>query len=102
MMRALDAGLGGAARWNPPIGGVFLWLELPAGVSASAMARVAAQRERVACVPSAAFDLGRPEIDDAVRLNFSCPSPATIEEGIARLSRAVRALIPSRGIRTAG
>lgn len=96
MIRALEIGLDGVARWNRPNGGVFLWLELPPGMAASALARRAAERERVACVPSAAFDLGQPEIDDAVRLNFSRPSHAAIEDGIARLSRAVHALAAER------
>jgi 2-aminoadipate transaminase len=48
-----------------------------------------ALREKVAFVPGAAFFADKPR-QDFMRLNYSNRSPALIDEGVARLGRAVR------------
>jgi 2-aminoadipate transaminase len=78
--------------WTRPKGGLFLWVTLPEGADAQELFEVAV-RENVAFVPGDCFyapnghgDNGRRQL----RLNFSSPSPDQIEEGIRRLSIAVK------------
>ena len=68
-----------------PEGGMFLWMTLPAGVSALRFFE-AALEQKVAFVPGQAFfpDGGG---DNTLRLNFSNSDQAMIEEGMTRLGR---------------
>lgn len=70
-----------------PEGGMFLWCELPEGVSASALFE-----KTIAC--NVAFVPGRPfyvdGTDNAFRLNFSNSTPERINEGIKRLGACLR------------
>lgn len=70
-----------------PEGGMFLWLELPEGVSAEALLPLAIA-EGVAFVPGSGFYTGAPQ-ERFIRLNFSHSSLDRIKEGISRLSRAL-------------
>ena len=74
-----------------PEGGMFLWLTLPEGVSAMELLELAIE-QNVAFVPGQAFYVV--DIPDRhLRLNFSNASEDRIEEGILRLSRALRGLL---------
>jgi 2-aminoadipate transaminase len=68
-----------------PEGGMFLWITLPAGVSALSFFERALE-QKVAFVPGQAFfaDGGG---ENTLRLNFSNSDPASIEEGMKRLGR---------------
>ena len=79
-----------------PRNGALLWAELPAGMDAAALLPVALERESVAYVPGNAFSFDRRAGTRAMRLNFSYPSVAQIEEGMARLGRIVREAAPRR------
>ena len=90
MLRALerafpDPSLG--VTWTRPQGGLFLWMRLPAGMSAVELLPEAIEQS-VAFVPGVPF---HPDGTGAntLRLNFSHADPAHIEEGIARLGRVV-------------
>jgi 2-aminoadipate transaminase len=83
MLAALAEYFPPEARWTRPEGGLFLWVELPGGVSAEELFERAI-RERVAFVPGAPFFAGEPR-RNFMRLNFSNSTPALIEEGIRRL-----------------
>jgi 2-aminoadipate transaminase len=87
MIRALETHLPAGTRWQTPEAGLFLWAELPSRVRADEVL-VRALEQGVAFLPGSAFGEG-PDVAHALRLNFSHSSPATIEEGMARLGRAV-------------
>jgi 2-aminoadipate transaminase len=89
MLAALSAEMPSEASWTRPGGGLFVWLSLPAGMDAEALLE-AAVAEGVAYVS------GRPFfVDDGgantMRLTFAREDVPTIEEGIRRLARVVRA-----------
>jgi DNA-binding transcriptional MocR family regulator len=75
-----------AARWTPPAGGYFLWLELPGGIHADDLIEPAARRG-VTFVPGS--DFGGPE--STVRLAFSAVAPRDVHAGLVRLAEVVRA-----------
>jgi 2-aminoadipate transaminase len=92
-----DPSLG--VRWTRPRGGLFLWVTVPDAIDTRELLAEAI-RERVAFVPGSAFyphGGGR----SSMRLNFSNASDERIQEGIARLSRAIlrrlRSACPARG-----
>ena len=86
-LAALDRHLGGRATWTRPGGGMFLLLRLAAGRSAGQVLP-AALDQGVAFVPGAAFFPGGGG-EDTMRLNFVSPPVAQIEDGVARLARAI-------------
>jgi DNA-binding transcriptional MocR family regulator len=77
------------ARFTPPEGGYFLWVELPEGASVDALFGAAADRG-VAFVKGTDFLLEGGE--NALRLAYSGVTPAEIEEGVGRLAEAYRSL----------
>lgn len=86
-LRALEQRLAGRATWTRPGGGMFLLLRLPGGRSATALLPNALERG-VAYVPGAPFfPAGGGE--DTMRLNFVSPPLPDIDEGVARLTRAI-------------
>ncbi len=97
MLSAIEKYLPAEVQVTPPQGGLFMWLRLPEGVSATALQPVAAQ----AGVTFAAGPAFYPEAggDDYVRLNFAAQPPEAIEAGVRRLGNALdqaRALAGSR------
>jgi 2-aminoadipate transaminase len=79
------------ARWRRPSAGLFVWVELPEGVDAGEVLRVALEQERVAFVPGHAFAAdGSRTGSNCMRLNFSNSTPEMIQEAVARLARAAR------------
>ena len=97
MFAALQRCFGTGARWSHPRSGFFIWVDLPEGVDAGRLFEVALERERVAFVPGAAFAVeGAVPARSALRLNFSFPPPERIEEGVARIARALEAMSPRR------
>ncbi|HSB73207.1 MAG TPA: PLP-dependent aminotransferase family protein [Candidatus Methylomirabilis sp.] len=86
-LQALKRHLTGKAAWTHPAGGMFLLLRLPGGQSATALLPNALDHG-VAYVPGAAFfPAGGGE--EAMRLNFVSPPLAEIDEGVARLAKAI-------------
>jgi len=81
-------------EWDEPQGGFNLWCRLPPGLKARQL-MVEAARRRVAIVPGEVFypDGGGQE---EMRLNFSCPPVALIEEGVQRVGVALTALLKKR------
>ncbi|MGB7588848.1 MAG: PLP-dependent aminotransferase family protein [Solirubrobacterales bacterium] len=77
------------AEFVVPGGGYFLWMELPAGIDATALL-TEAKGEGVAFVagPDFMIDGGQ----NCLRLSFASVPPERIAEGIARLSRALQSL----------
>lgn len=77
------------ARWEPPGGGMFFWLELDPADDAESLLRLAVA-EGVAFVPGSPFFAGEPK-RNTLRLNFTYCDDRTLREGMARLDRAVTA-----------
>ncbi len=77
-----------ACRWRTPGGGMFFWVELPAGVDSEALLVRAVERG-VAFVPGTSFFCG-PVRGNTLRLSFVTAPPAAIERGVAALGAALR------------
>jgi 2-aminoadipate transaminase len=79
-------GLG--CRWTVPSGGMFFWLELPAGLDAMALLPRAVDAG-VAYVPGAAF-YSRDAHANTLRLSFVTVSAGRIADGVAKLAGVLR------------
>jgi 2-aminoadipate transaminase len=77
-------------QFTLPEGGMFLWLTLPAGMSAMALFE-AAKEQSVVFVPGHPFHVDGGG-QDTLRLNFSNTDEAKIEQGMTRLAKAMRSL----------
>jgi DNA-binding transcriptional MocR family regulator len=77
------------ARFAPPQGGYFMWVELPDDVDVAELELAAAQRE-VVFVKGTDFLLDGGH--NTLRLAYSGVTPEQIDEGITRLAEAVRSL----------
>ena len=87
MERALQSNLQGRVKWTSPRGGFFLWIELPPGVDDRELFERAI-KEKVSFVLGSAFFVNGAGHEFA-RLAFSGITQERIEEGIARLAKAV-------------
>jgi GntR family transcriptional regulator/MocR family aminotransferase len=91
MLTALERHMPAGARWRSPQGGLFVWLQLPAGLSADELHPLAGE-EGVTFAPGSFFFPGeRPQ--SYLRLNFVMNSTEVMEEGIRRLGQAVERLL---------
>jgi 2-aminoadipate transaminase len=93
MLAALARSFPVGTTWSRPRAGFFTWVELPDGRNAARLFETALARERIAFLPGAAFAAeGAEPARSALRLNFSHAPLEVIEEGIARLARAIAVL----------
>lgn len=81
-------------RTSVPRHGALLWAELPDGYDADALLRLSLETELVAYVPGSAFSFDGRQGKRGMRLNFSFPTLAQIEDGVARLGRVLREAAP--------
>jgi 2-aminoadipate transaminase len=88
-LEALDRHLAGKATWTRTAGGMFVLLRLPAGRSAAALLP-AALDHGVAFVPGAPF-FAAGGGEETMRLNFVSPALEQIDDGVARLAKAIDA-----------
>ena len=89
MLAALDremAGLG--LSWNRPVGGMFLWVQLPQGLQAITLLDKAVEKG-VAFVPGSAFYAGAAN-ENTLRLSFVTATVDQINTGMAALAAAIR------------
>lgn len=88
MLDALEQHMPEGVSWSRPEGGMFIWMELPAGVNCADLLARSIAEAKVAFVPGGAFF---PDGTGAncMRLNFSAPSEEKIKDGIARLGRLI-------------
>jgi 2-aminoadipate transaminase len=87
MLSSLSARLAGRLSWSVPHGGFFVWATLPAGEHDEALLERALD-ERVIFVSGSAFFVDGSG-HDTIRLAFSAAPEARIDEGVARLARAL-------------
>ena len=90
MIDSLTARLEGTS-WVVPHGGFFLWATLPPGERDDALLERALEEQLIFVCGSAFFVDGSGH--DTVRLAFSAAREAEIDEGVARLARALRAAV---------
>jgi 2-aminoadipate transaminase len=86
MVRAIEQHLPGRVTWTLPRGGFFLWVALD-GLKGQDVMPFAQARGVIYVNGSAFFVDGSGH--EYIRLSFSAPSPARIEEGVARLAAAI-------------
>ena len=77
-----------------PEGGMFLWISLPANLSAMDLFEIAA-KENVVFVPGAPFHVDGTG-QNTMRLSFSNTAPEQIEVGMARLATAIKQMMVTR------
>ncbi len=89
MLNALHRTMPRTVRWTHPHGGMFIWVTLPRYFDATALLQTALEYD-VAYVPGTCF-YANGGGSNSLRLNFSMPTVAQIEEGIARLGTMLHA-----------
>jgi 2-aminoadipate transaminase len=95
MLAALDremAGLG--LTWNRPVGGMFLWVQLPQGLKAIPLLDKAVEKG-VAFVPGSAF-YAQGASENTLRLSFVTATVDQINTGMAALAAAIRESVPGQ------
>ncbi|MBK8984778.1 MAG: PLP-dependent aminotransferase family protein [Chloroflexi bacterium] len=90
MLQALYRHFPAEAQWTVPSGGMFVWVELAAGMDTTALLETAVTQSQVAFIPGAAFTIPGHTAPNCLRLNFSNCTPDLIEEGIARLANIIQ------------
>ena len=91
MGAALKRELGDAVEFTQPQGGLFFWARLTGAGGKTKDAGEFAKRaieQGVAFVPGAPFFAGKPDVS-TFRLSFATADVAKIEEGMARLGKAI-------------
>ena len=93
MLMALEREMAGLdVQWTRPVGGMFLWVKLPAGMDAQALLAKAVERN-MAFVPGAPFYAGDAQ-NNTLRLSYVTVSAEQINIGIAALADAIRSNTP--------
>jgi len=95
MLAALDremAGLG--LSWNRPVGGMFLWVQLPKGLKAIPLLAKAVEKG-VAFVPGSAFYAEGAD-ESTLRLSFVTATVDQINTGMTALAAAIRESLPGQ------
>jgi 2-aminoadipate transaminase len=96
MLSSLATEMPPGVRWSRPSGGLYVWVELPREVDATALLRAAVETEQVAFAPGEAFAAAETSnLRHCLRLSYgNCP-PERIEEGIRRLGRVIARFVPA-------
>ncbi|MDO5632066.1 MAG: PLP-dependent aminotransferase family protein [Paracoccus sp. (in: a-proteobacteria)] len=89
MLAALDRDMPQGVTWTRPQGGMFVWLTLPAQMDGATLLAQALADEKVAFVPGRAF-FADGSNGNTIRLSFTLHEADAMNEGIARLGRAIR------------
>lgn len=89
MSAALQRHLPADCSFDIPDGGLFIWLRLPTALPVSLL-MPAAWEQGVTFARGGCFYADESRGNFSLRLNFAANTPALIEEGIARLCRALR------------
>lgn len=96
MLDALEREMPSWVRWNRPEGGMFVWMQLPAGNDASQLLARALEHD-VAFVPGATFFAEKPQAH-TLRLSFATPTPPRLYEGARRLGELIKQHCRSDGV----
>jgi len=88
MLAALEQSMPAGVEWTRPVGGMFVWLTLPAQVDTTALLARAIERH-VVYVPGEPFYAGAPA-RNTLRLSFVTVAPSAIERGVRVLADLIR------------
>jgi 2-aminoadipate transaminase len=88
MLEALAEHFPSEARWTHPRGGLFVWVELPAGVNCDDFMRAAV--DRLVLFPAGTGFHRDGTGQNTMRLNFSNQPPDRIRTGVERLAAVVK------------
>lgn len=91
MIELLRTHFGDGTTWTEPEGGLFLWVKLPAEISASELLPKAL-KAGVAYVPGKYFYSEKPD-DTTLRLNFCYANEEKTLEGIKRLAGVIKTAV---------
>jgi GntR family transcriptional regulator/MocR family aminotransferase len=91
MLSAIHRYLPAEVHFDPPQGGMFMWLQLPENLSSEKLFSLALE-EGVIFAPGTAFFPDGLEGRNLFRLNFVAQESDQIDEGIKRLGRAIQRL----------
>ena len=95
LLRTLQEHFPRGARWGRPSSGLYVWVELPEGITSTELLREAVALENVAFTPGPVFAAkSGGHADRALRLSFGNNPPHRIEEGVQRLARVLQAKLP--------
>jgi 2-aminoadipate transaminase len=93
MLAALDREMTGLGlTWNRPVGGMFLWVQLPKGLKAIPLLAKAVEKG-VAFVPGSAFYAEGAD-ESTLRLSFVTATVDQINTGMTALAAAIRESMP--------
>jgi 2-aminoadipate transaminase len=87
MLESLGKHMPGGVRWSVPKGGFYIWVSLPPSMNASGLLEKSL-RNGAAFVIGKAFDPAGQK-NDCMRLSFSHTPEDRMEEGIAKIARAM-------------
>jgi 2-aminoadipate transaminase len=88
MLDALKEHFPAGVTWNEPQGGMFIWVQLPAGVDSFKLLDQAIA-QNVAFVPGGPFYANDPQVN-TLRLSFVTVPPEKIRRGVAILGKLLR------------
>ena len=88
MLEAMKRHFPSSATWNEPRGGMFIWVQLPAGMNSMKLLDQAIA-SNVAFVPGAPFFANDPR-HNTLRLSFVTVPPERIEQGIRVLGELLK------------
>ncbi len=88
MLDALERHLPEGFRWTRPEGGMFVWVQGPAGLDAEALNRQVLARG-VAFVPGKYFFVDQADGLSTLRMNFTAADPAAINRAIGIIGETV-------------
>jgi DNA-binding transcriptional MocR family regulator len=93
ILAALDRHMPPGVTWSKPQGGMFVWITLPEHMDGKLLLERALAEERVAFVPGEPFFAEVPAAN-AIRLSYSLPTAAQIDDGVARLAGLIARSAP--------
>ena len=92
MVSAIQRHLPTGFHFDPPQGGLFIWLRLPQGLDSEELLPLAWE-DGVDFAPGTPFFPDGMQGRNWLRLNFVAQAPGQIEEGIRRLGKAIKRLM---------
>ena len=87
MLKCMEEYFPAEVKWTTPAGGLFIWAEMPQGVSTVKLLEEAI-KEKVAFIPGNSF-FASGGGENTMRLNFSNASPESIEKGMKKLGGVI-------------
>lgn len=100
MLRTMEETFPPGVSYNRPQGGMFLWVELPAGIDARKVLERSLE-DGVAFVPGSSFYPNGGH-ENTMRLNFSAMPEERIEDGVRRLARVLGEALAEAGVAAVG